>query len=81
MNNEAVLKMINKRIDELTSDYNSLTKSFTALNDSHHTLELGFTKMETEWKTTKSWIKFIFGTSLLGAVVSILTVLKTFGVL
>ena len=81
MNNEAVLKMINKRIDELTSDYNSLTESFSALNDAHHTLELGFTEMRSEWKTTKSWVKFIFGTSLLGAVVSILTVLKTFGVL
>ena len=81
MDNEAVLKMVNKRIDELTSDFNSLTKSFSALNDSPHTLELGFTKMETELKTTKSWIKFIFGTSLLGAVVSQLTVLRTFGVM
>ena len=51
---EAVLKMINKRVDELASDFNSLTKSFEALNESHHTLELGFTEMRTEWKTSKS---------------------------
>jgi len=74
MDNEAVLKMINKRIDELV-------KSYGVLNDSHQTLENGFIRMETEWKTNKSWFKFIFGTSLLGAVVSILTVLKTFGVI
>jgi len=78
---EAVLKMINKRVDELTSDFNSLAKSFEVLNESHHTLELGFTEMRTEWKTTKSWIKFIFGTSLAGLMVSLLTILKTFGVL
>lgn len=41
----------------------------------------GFIEMRTEWKTTKSWVKFIFGSSLLGTAVSILTVLKMFGVL
>lgn len=66
--------MINRRIDELV-------KSYGILNDNHQTLELGFTRMETEWKTSKSWFKFIFGTSLLGAVISLLTVLKTFGVI
>ncbi len=81
MNNEAVLKMINKRIDEVTLDLNSLAKSFEALNDSHHTLELGFTEMRTEWKTTKGWIKFIFGTSLAGLMVSLLTILKMFGLI
>ena len=74
MNNETVLKMINKRIDELAESYG-------VLNESHQALELGFARMETEWKTTKSWIKFIFGTSLLGFVVSLLTVLKTFGLI
>ena len=74
MNNEKVLEMINKRIDELV-------KSYGILNDSHQTLENGFIRMETEWKTTKGWIKFIFGTSLLGLVVSLLTVLKMFGVI
>jgi len=74
MDNEAVLKMINKRIDELV-------KSYGVLNDSHQNLENGFIRMETEWKTTKGWIKFIFGTSLLGFVVSVLTVLRTFGVI
>ena len=74
MNNETVLKMINKRIDELAESYG-------VLNESHQTLELGFARMETEWKTTKGWIKFIFGTSLLGFIVSLLTVLKTFGLI
>ena len=74
MNDEAVLKMINQRIDELV-------KSYGVLNDSHQTLELGFTKMETEWKTSKAWFKFIFGASLLGSFVSLLTVLKIFGVI
>ena len=79
MNNETVLKMINKRIDELTTDFNSLTRSFNALNDSHHTLDKGFAEMKTEWKTTKSWIKFIFGTSLLGFIASLFTIMKMFG--
>ena len=77
---EAVLKMINKRIDELTSDYNALVGAFSVLNDSHHALEIKFTEMSTEWKTTKSLIKWIFGTSLLGFIVSLLTVLRLFGV-
>ena len=76
---EAILKMINKRVDELTSDFNSLAKSFEALNESHHTLELGFTRMETEWKTVKGLFKFLVGTSLLGFVTGLLTVLKMFG--
>ena len=74
LDHETVLKMINKRIDELV-------KSYGVLNDSHQTLENGFIRMETEWKTTKGWIKFIFGTSLAGLVVSLLTILKMFGVL
>ena len=81
MNNETVLKMINKRIDELTSDFHSLTSSVKTLNDSHHKTDLVITRIDTEWKTTKSWIKFIFGTSLLGLVVSLLTILKMFGVI
>ena len=81
MNNEKVLEMINARIDELGADYNSLSKSFVVLNDSHHNLEIAFTKMETEWKTTKSWFKFLVGTSLLGFVSGLLTVLKTFGLI
>ena len=68
------MKMINKRIDDIA-------ESYSVLNDSHQRLENGFIEMKTEWKTTKSWIKFIFGTSLLGAVVSLLTVLRTFGVM
>jgi len=74
MNNEIVLEMINKRIDDLA-------KSYGVLNESHQKLENGFIEMRTEWKTTKGWIKFIFGTSLLGFVVSLLTVLRTFGVI
>jgi len=66
--------MINKRIDDIA-------KSYTVLNESHQKLENGFIEMKTEWKTTMSWVKFIFGTSLLGALVSLLTVLKTFGVI
>ncbi|HUW44757.1 MAG TPA: hypothetical protein VMW50_03085 [Dehalococcoidia bacterium] len=74
MNNEEVLKMINRRIDDLSKSYN-------VLNDSHQRLENGFIEMKTEWRTTKSWVKFIFGTSLLGALISLLTVLRTFGVI
>jgi len=74
MDNEALLKMINKRIDELA-------KSYSILNENHQNLENSFIEMRTEYETTKSWIKFIFGTSLLGTGLSILTVLKTFGVI
>jgi len=72
--NEAILKMINKRIDDLA-------ESYKILNDNHSKLENGFIEMKTEWNTTKSWVKFIFGTSLVGTIVSVLTVLKTFGVI
>ena len=74
MNHEEVLNMINKRIDDLATSY-------TVLNESHQKLENGFIEMKTEWKTSMTWVKFIFGTSLLGALVSLLTVLKTFGVI
>jgi len=80
MNNETVLEMINKRIDELSSDYNKLAAAFSVLNESHHTLELKFTEMATEWKTTKSLIKWILGTSVLGFIGSLLTILRLFGV-
>ena len=73
--------MINKRIDELASDYDTLTAAFTVLNESHHTLELQFTKMATEWNTTKSLIKWILGTSVLGFIGSLLTILRVFGVI
>ena len=74
LNHEEVLNMINKRIDDIAQVY-------TVLNESHQKLENGFIEMKTEWKTTMSWVKFIFGTSLLGVLVSLLTVLKTFGVI
>ena len=85
MNNEAVLKMINKRIDDLYDVCESLAQSYKILNDAHGNLELKvtnrLTSIETEWKTTKSWVKFLAGTSLAGTLVSILTVLRTFGVI
>ena len=81
MNNETVLKMINKRIDELTSDFHSLAKSVKVLNDSHHKTDLTIARIETEWKTVKGLFKFLVGTSLLGFVAGLLTVLKTFGVI
>ena len=73
--------MINKRIDELHKRVDELVKSYGVLNDNHQTLENGFIRMETEWKATKSLAKFILGTSLLGFIVSLLTVLKIFGVI
>lgn len=74
MNNEALLKMINKRIDELATSY-------MVLNENHQNLENGFIEMKTEWKTVKGLFKFLVGTSLLGFVAGLLTVLKTFGVI
>ena len=74
MDNEAVLKMINKRIDELNDSYK-------ILNESHGALENGFIEMKTEWKGVKTLGKYVLGTSLLGFIVSLLTVLKTFGVI
>lgn len=85
MSNEAVLKMINKRIDDLYDSVDSLATSYKVLNDSHGSHELAITNrvtaVETEWKTHKSWFKFIFGTSLAGTLISLLTVLRMFGVL
>ena len=81
MTNETVLKLINKRIDEVHDRIDDLTTSYKVLNENHQNLENGFIEMKTEWKTTKSWVKFVFGTSLAGTLVSILTVLKMFGML
>ena len=72
MNNETVLKLINKRIDELADSYK-------ILNEHHQTLENGFIEMKTEWKTTKSLVKYVLGTSLLGFMLSLLNLLKMFG--
>jgi len=72
VNNETVLKLINKRIDELADSYK-------VLNEHHQTLENGFIEMKTEWKTTKSLVKYVLGTSLLGFVLSLLNLLKMFG--
>ena len=74
MNNETVLKLINNRIDELADSYKTL-------NDHHQTLENGFIEMKTEWKTTKSLVKYVLGTSLLGFMMSLLNILKLFGVI
>lgn len=74
MNNEQMLKMINKRIDELAASYKFL-------NDSHQKLQDGFIEMSTEWKTTKSWVKYILGASLLGTLVNLATVARIFGVI
>ena len=74
MDNESLLKMINERIDELASSYR-------VLNENHQNLENGFIEMKTEWKGVKTLGKYIFGTSLLGFLISLLNVLKLFGVL
>jgi len=74
MNNEALLKMINERIDELS-------RSYKILNENHQNLENGFIEMRTEWKGVKTLGKYIFGTSLLGFLISLLNVLKLFGVI
>ncbi len=74
MNNEQILKMINKRIDDLA-------ESYKVLNEHHHDLDNHFTEMRTEWDTTKGLVKFILGTSLTGLLLSLATVLKTFGVI
>ncbi|MBU1173046.1 MAG: hypothetical protein KKD44_26080 [Proteobacteria bacterium] len=74
MNNETVLKLISKRIDELADSYK-------VLNEHHQLLENGFIEMKTEWKTTKTWVKYVFGTSLLGFVLGLINVLKMFGVI
>lgn len=74
MNNETVLKLINKRIDELADSYKTL-------NEHHQVLENGFIEMKTEWKTFWTLAKFLAGTSLVGTLVSVLTVLKMFGAL
>ena len=74
MNNEALLKMINERIDELT-------KSYKVLNESHQTLENGFIEMRTEWNGVKTLAKYILGSSLLGFLISLLNILKLFEVI
>ena len=81
MNNETVLKLINKRIDEVHDRIDDLTKSYKILNDSHGKLENGFIEMKTEWNGVKTLAKYIFGTSILGFVLSLLNILKLFGVI
>jgi len=70
---KAILQMIgdiNERITELQHSYKTL-------NDYHHNLEVDFTEMRTELRTerqtNKAWIKYVFGTSLLGFIISITT--------
>ena len=74
MNNEALLKMINERIDELAGSYR-------VLNENHQNLENGFIEMRTEWKGVKTLGKYIFGTSILGFLISLLNILKLFEVI
>jgi len=81
MNNETVLKLINKRIDEVHDRIDDLTTSYKVLNENHQNLENGFIEMKTEWKGVKTLGKYIFGTSLLGFLISLLNVLKLFGVI
>ncbi len=70
----AILKMINKRIDDLATSYQ-------VLNDNHGNLEISVAELRTEWKTTKSWVKYVFGTSLLGFLISVVSLLKMFNVI
>lgn len=81
LTDETVLKLINKRIDEVHKRIDDLAESYKVLNEHHQDTENSLIEMKTEYKTTKSWVKFIFGTSLAGTLVSILTVLRMFGVL
>ena len=81
MNNETVLKLINKRIDEVHDRIDDLTTSYKVLNESHGTLENGFIEMKTEWNGVKTLGKYIFGTSLLAFLVGVLNVLKLWGVI
>ena len=75
------LEILTERITELTKDVKSLAKSYKILNDNHHKLELGYTELRTEWETNKSWIKWILGSSLIGTLVGIVSLLKTLNVI
>jgi len=70
---------IEERITELAGNHQALTKSYYVLNECHHKLELGFTRMETEWRTTKAWIKWLIGgsaLSLLLNLVALVTIIR-----
>jgi len=70
---------LDERITELAGNYNALQKSYYVLNECHHKLELGFTRMETEWKTTKGWVKWVLGGSALTFILGLVNLFKLFG--
>lgn len=72
------LDVLTERITELAHDMKSLAKSYKILNDNHHKLELGYMELKTEWTTNKAWIKWILGSSLIGTVISLVSLLKMF---
>ena len=81
MDNEAVLKMINKRIDEVHNRIDNLAESYKVLNDSHSALENNYIEMNAEWKTLKTLAKYIFGANIFVFIIGLLNVLKLFGVI
>ncbi len=75
------LEVLEERISEIKDDVKSLAKSYKVLNDHSHKQDLGFTELKTEWETNKSWIKWILGSSLIGTIIGVVSLLKTFGLI
>lgn len=75
------LEVLAERIAEIKDDVKSLAKSYKVLNDHSHKQDLAFTRLETERETDKAWIRWILGSSLIGTVIGVLSLLKTFGLI
>lgn len=75
--NATDIAVIKERLTNIADDQKQLTKSYGVLNDHHGELDNKFTKMETEWSTTKGLIKWLVGGSAVSIIIGAAQLLKT----
>ena len=75
------IAVISERMTNIADDQRQLAKSYKVLNDHHGELDTKFTKMETEWSTTKDLIRWLVGGSAMSLLVGIIQLLKIFEII
>lgn len=79
--NATDIAVIKERLTNIADDQKQLTKSYGVLNDHHGELDNKFTKMETEWSTTKGLIKWLAGGSAVSIIIGTVQLLKTLDII